>query len=71
MYLTLSGGTGGISTPPADPLVLDQVIGYAHIGQIAEKVRQWEGRLSDGLELPPPDVESIKTKYGGQLKLQT
>ena len=42
-----------------------------HIGQIAEEVREWEGRLSDGLELSPTDVESINTKYAGKLKRQT
>ena len=51
-----------------DPL--DRVVDYVHIGQIAEEVREWEGRLSDGLE-SSPDVESIKTKHGGKLKLQT
>ena len=47
------------------------MINNVHIGQIAEEVREWEGRLSDGLELSPADVETIKTKHDGKLKLQT
>ena len=42
-----------------------------HIGQIAEVVREWEGRLSDGLELSPADVRSIKTMHDRDLKGQT
>ena len=57
-----------------DPL--DQVVDYGskapvHIGQIAERVREWEGPLSDGLDLSPTDVRSIKTMHDRDLKGQT
>ena len=55
---------------------MDQEIDYGskapvHIGQIAEVVTQWEGPLSDGLDLSPADVEDIKKKYPYGLKQQT
>ena len=57
-----------------DPM--DQVIDCgsrapAHIGQIAGEVTEWEGPLSDGLELSSTDVEDIKNKHRYSLKLQT
>jgi hypothetical protein len=42
-----------------------------HIGLIAEGVKEWEGALSDGLDLSPTDVNSIKTSYDRDLKGQT
>ena len=42
-----------------------------HLGQIAEIIRQWEGRISDKLQLKSTDVAAIKLKYPLELKLQT
>ena len=42
-----------------------------HLGQIADSLAEWEGRIADGLNLTPADVASIRTKYPNDLKLQS
>ena len=42
-----------------------------HLGQIADSMAVWEGRISDELKLTLADVASIHTKYSGNLKLQS
>ena len=42
-----------------------------HLGQIADSLAEWEGRISDGLHLTPSDVASVHTKYPNDLKLQS
>ena len=42
-----------------------------HLGQIADSMYEWEGPISEGLNLKPVDIASIKIKHPGELKLQT
>ena len=42
-----------------------------HLGQIADSMFVWEGPIADQLGLTPTDVAAIKTRYPGELKLQT
>ena len=42
-----------------------------HLGQIAELMVEWEGRIIDKLKLTDSDVAAIKAKYPGELKLQS
>ena len=42
-----------------------------HLGQIADSMTEWEGRISDELKLTSADVASIHTKYPRKLKLQS
>ena len=42
-----------------------------HIGQIADSMTEWEGRISDELKLTPADVASIHKKHPSNLKLQS
>ena len=42
-----------------------------HLGQIADSMTEWEGRISDELNLTPADVENIHTKHPRSLKLQS
>jgi hypothetical protein len=61
----------------AYPVLGDQVLDFnnggisLHLGQIADKMREWEGSIAEQLRLTPADVEAIKTKYPRNLKLQT
>ena len=41
-----------------------------HLGQIADTICEWEGRLAEGLGLTPAEVENIKYKYKDNLELQ-
>lgn len=57
-------------------LKLDQVLDSEsdgvpeHLGQIAESMYVWEGRVADQLGLTVPDVAHIKKKYPNNIKLQ-
>ena len=42
-----------------------------HLGQIADSMTEWEGRISEVLQLTPADVASILTQHPSKLKLQT
>ena len=42
-----------------------------HLGQIADSMTEWEGRISEQLGLKPADVASIYTKHPRKLKLQS
>ena len=42
-----------------------------HLGRIADSMTEWEGRISDELNLTPADVENIHTKHPRCLKLQS
>ena len=42
-----------------------------HLGQIADSMTEWEGKISEKLELTPADVASIHTQYPKKLKLQS
>ena len=42
-----------------------------HLGQIADDMYEWEGRIAEQLELRKADIAAIKTKHPGELKLQT
>ena len=56
---------------------LDQVLDFEndgvskHLGQIADSMCEWEGPISEGLNLTPADIAGIKIKHPGELKLQT
>ena len=41
-----------------------------HLGQIADSMTEWEGRISEELQLAPADVASIHTQYPKKLNLQ-
>ena len=53
-------------------LVLDSENGGVpkHLGEIAEQMYEWEGKVSDELGLIKADVNSIKEHHKDQLKLQ-
>jgi hypothetical protein len=53
-------------------LVLDSENGGVpkHLGEIAEQMYEWEGKVSDELGLTKPDVNNIKELHKNQLKLQ-
>ena len=42
-----------------------------HLGQIADSMYEWEGRIAEELELTSADVSAIRTKHPFDLKLQT
>ena len=42
-----------------------------HLGQIADSMEEWEGKIAEGLSLTPTDVSSIHTRFPRDLKLQT
>lgn len=42
-----------------------------HLGKIADNMHEWEGRIAEELGLTPADISVIKTKYPGELRLQT
>ena len=42
-----------------------------HLGQIADSMTEWEGRISEELRLKPADVASILKKHPNNLKLQS
>ena len=41
------------------------------LGQIADAMYEWEGPIAEQLELTRADVAAIKSKYPGELRLQT
>ena len=49
---------------------MDKVIDSKHLGLIADLMAEWEGKISDSLELTKPDVAGIKTRYPSELNLQ-
>ena len=56
---------------------LDQVLDFesggvsTHLGQIADAMHEWEGPIAEQLGLTRADIAAIKTKYPGELRLQT
>ena len=42
-----------------------------HLGQIADSMTEWEGRISEKLQLTPADVAKIQKKHPNELNLQT
>ena len=42
-----------------------------HLGQIGDSMEEWEGPISDGLELTRADIRSIHTKHPNNLRLQS
>ena len=56
--------------------VFDQVLDFdslgvqRYLGQIADTMSEWEGSISENLELVPADIAAIKTKYPMELNLQ-
>ena len=42
-----------------------------HLGQIAESMYKWEGRVADELGLSPAEVAAIKCRHPSDLKLQS
>ena len=59
------------------PVLGDQVLDFEnggvprHLGQIADKMCEWEGRIAEELGLIPADVAAINKKHPGKLNLQT
>ena len=48
----------------------DKIVEYKHLGQIADSMNEWQGRIAEELGLASPDVENIKHKYPHDLNLQ-
>jgi hypothetical protein len=73
-YSTLSLLCGNIF---AYPVLGDQVLDFnnggvpRHLGQIADKMSEWEGPIADQLGLIPADVAAISKQYPDKLNLQT
>ena len=42
-----------------------------HLGQIADSMTEWQGRISEELQLTQADVEGICMRYPNRLDLQT
>ena len=42
-----------------------------HLGMIADLMTEWEGQISEKLELTPADVASIHVQHPNKLKLQS
>ena len=42
-----------------------------HLGQVADSMTEWEGRISEELKLTPADVASIHTQHPNKLRLQS
>ena len=42
-----------------------------HLGQIADSMYEWERPVAEQLGLIQADVEAIKVKHPGELRLQT
>lgn len=53
-------------------MVIDSEIGGAlkHLGEIADFMDKWEGKIAEGLELSPADIADIKLKHPSDLRLQ-
>ena len=47
------------------------MVPFHQLGQIAESIKEWEGKISDKLKLDECDIEAIKTQHPGKLKLQS
>ena len=41
-----------------------------HLGQIADHMDMWEGRIAEELKLTPAEVACIKDKHPNKLELQ-
>ena len=41
-----------------------------HLGQIADSMTEWKGRISEVLQLTPADVASIEIRHPNELRLQ-
>ena len=42
-----------------------------HLGQIADSMTEWEGRISEELQLTPANIAKIQKKHPNELNLQT
>ena len=55
---------------------LDEILDFGNkgvpkdLGEIAECMHEWEGRIADNLDLTSADVAAIKTKYPSDLRQQ-
>ena len=63
--------TGG-SNEERLSMVIDSEIGGAlkHLGEIADFMDEWEGKIAEGLKLSPADIAAIKLKHPSNLRLQ-
>ena len=41
-----------------------------HLGEIADSMTEWEGKISEVLQLTPADVAEIQNRYPNKLRLQ-
>ena len=41
-----------------------------HLGEIADSMSEWEGRIAEGLGLTVTEIASIKVKHPNELGLQ-
>ena len=61
---------GGLSQSQVLNLVVDGDGVPKHLGQIADSMSEWEGRIADELGLKNADVAAIKSEYPNKLRLQ-
>ena len=65
------------SVPAENRYKLDRELDFEHdgvqkhLGEIADSMDEWEGRVAEELMLTKVEIASIKTEYPGQLNLQT
>ena len=43
---------------------------YKHLGEIADSMVEWEGKIAEGLGLTDPEVEAIKYQWPSNIVLQ-
>ena len=46
------------------------MIDSEHLGQIADLMAEWEGKISGALKLTDPDIAGIKKRHPFELNLQ-
>ena len=65
------------SVPEKKRIKLDKKLDFDHdgvqrdLGTITNSMDEWEGNVAEQLQLTRPEIESIRTKYPGDLPLQT
>ena len=52
-------------------MYLDIEVQLEHLGEIADFMSEWEGRIAEKFKLSLSDIAGIKTQYPQILKLQT
>ena len=60
-----------VSDDPLDRIIDSENDGVSkHLGQIADHMYEWEGKIAEHLDLSAADIAQIRVKHPGELKLQ-